>query len=155
MLYIIVPFDTLSVKSRNVLMTPVYKCCQVYTCKDKYTTYGYYLSTFVDTEFPREAMKKGYIYLTLVKVIIEGPAGVGKTCLMHLLLGKTPPSPEQRHSTGCAERAIQVIRVGKEGEKWSEISREEFEEMIAKAVPILYKELKAKGQTMEPLANIL
>ena len=100
-------------------------------------------------------MRKGYVNVTLVKVIIEGPAGVGKTCLMYLLLGKSPPSPEQRHSTGCAERAVRVIRVGKEGEKWSEISRKAFQEMIAEAVPILYQELKAKGKGMDKLAKVL
>ena len=100
-------------------------------------------------------MKKGYVNVTLVKVIIEGPAGVGKTCLMYLLLSKSPPSPEQRRSTGCAERAVRVIRVGKEGEKWSEISEKDFQKMIAEAVPILYQELKAKGKGMEKLANVL
>ena len=100
-------------------------------------------------------MKKGYVNVTLVKVIIEGPAGVGKTCLMYLLLSKSPPSPEQRRSTGCAERAVRVIRVGKEGEKWSEISEKDFQEMIAEAVPILYEELKDKGKGIEELGNVL
>ena len=64
-------------------------------------------------------MKMGYVNVTLVKVIVEGPAGVGKTCLMYLLLSKSPP--QERHSTGCAERAIRVTRVGKEGGEWNEI----------------------------------
>ena len=60
----------------------------------------------------REAMKDGYVVVSLVKVIVEGPAGVGKTCLLNLLLKKPPP--QDRHSTGCAEQAIRLIRVGKE-----------------------------------------
>ena len=91
--------------------------------------------------------------VTLVKVIVEGPAGVGKTCVMYLLLSKSPP--KQRHSTGCAERAIRVIRVGKEGGEWNEISTKEFQEMIAEAVPILYEELRAKGKGLEELENVL
>ena len=91
--------------------------------------------------------------VTLVKVIVEGPAGVGKTCVMYLLLSKSPP--KERHSTGCAERAIRVIRVGKEGGEWNEISTKEFQEMIAEAVPILYKELRAKGKGLEELENVL
>ena len=98
-------------------------------------------------------MKLGYVNITLVKVIVEGPAGVGKTSVIYLLLSKSPP--ENRHSTSCVERAIRVVRVGKEGEKWKEISTEEFEEAIAEAVPILYKELRAKGKGMEELESVL
>ena len=103
--------------------------------------------------FLREAMKQGYVNVTLVKVIVEGPAGVGKTSLMYLLLSRSPP--DKRNSTGCAERAIQVIRVGKEGGEWNEISTKVFREMIAEAVPILYQELKVKGMGMEELNKVL
>ena len=103
--------------------------------------------------FLREAMKQGYVNVTLVKVIVEGPAGVGKTSLMYLLLSRSPP--DKRNSTGCAERSIQVIRVGKEGGEWSEISTKEFQEMIAEAVPILYQELIVKGMGMEELNKVL
>ena len=88
-------------------------------------------------------MKKGYVCVKLVKVIVEGSAGVGKTSLVYLLLSKNPP--EERNSTSCAEQAIRVIRVGKEGEEWSEISTKEFQEMISEAIPILHNELKRKG----------
>ncbi|CAI8049847.1 Mitogen-activated protein kinase kinase kinase 7 [Geodia barretti] len=104
-------------------------------------------------QYIEEAMKQGYVNVTLVKVIVEGPAGVGKTSVIYLLLGIPPP--KDRHSTGCAERAIRVIRVGKEGEKWSEIPAKEFQEMIAEAVPILYEDLKAKGKGMEELDKVL
>ena len=98
-------------------------------------------------------MKDGYVVTTLVKVLVVGPAGVGKTCLLYLLLSKDPP--DQRTSTGCAERSIRVIRIGKESGEWSEIPTKEFEEMIAEAVPVLYEELKAKGKGMEDLADVL
>ena len=98
-------------------------------------------------------MKEGYVVTTLVKVLVVGPAGVGKTCLLYLLLSKDPP--DQRTSTGCAERSIRVIRIGKESGEWSEIPTKEFEEMIAEAVPVLYEELKAKGKGMEDLTEVL
>ena len=94
-----------------------------------------------------EAMKDGYVNVSLVKVIVEGSAGVGKTCLLHLLL-KRPP-PQKRHSTGVAERAIRVIRVWKESGEWNEISTEEFQKMIAEIVPVLYQELRDKKQGEE------
>ena len=105
------------------------------------------------SEYLKEAMKQGYVYVKLVKVVMVGPAGVGKTCLLYLLLSKDPP--DQRTSTGCAERSIRVIRIGKESGEWSEIPTKEFEEMIAEAVPVLYEELKAKGKGMDKLAEVL
>ena len=105
------------------------------------------------SEYLKEAMKQGYVYVKLVKVVVVGPAGVGKTCLLYLLLSKDPP--DQRTSTGCAERSIRVIRIGKESGEWSEIPTKEFEEMIAEAVPVLYEELKAKGKGMDKLAEVL
>ncbi|CAI7994901.1 hypothetical protein GBAR_LOCUS1570 [Geodia barretti] len=110
-------------------------------------------TTEESNEFIKEAMKQGFVVTTLVKVLVVGPAGVGKTCLLYLLLSKDPP--DQRTSTGCAERSIRVIRIGKESGEWSEIPTEEFEEMIAEAVPVLYEELKAKGKGMEDLNEVL
>ena len=89
-----------------------------------------------------EAMKHGHVNVNVVKVIVKGSAGVGKTCLTHLLLDKPPP--QERQSTGCAERSIRVIRVGKEGGEWNEISTNEFQKIIAEAVPVLYKELERR-----------
>ena len=100
-----------------------------------------------------EAMKDGYVNVSLVKVIVEGSAGVGKTCLLNLLL-KRPP-PEKRHSTGVAERAIRVIRVWKESGEWNEISTEEFQKMIAEVVPVLYQELTDKKQGKEEENEVL
>ena len=98
-------------------------------------------------------MKKGYVVVKLVKVIVVGPAGVGKTCLILLLLSKPPP--DKRNSTGCAERSIRVIRIGKEGKEWSEISKEDFQKIIAEAVPILCEDLKKKGKDIGGLAKVL
>ena len=105
------------------------------------------------SEFLRQAMKQGYVVTALVKVLVVGPAGVGKTCLLYLLLSKDPL--ELRTSTGCAERAIQVIRIGQESGDWTEISPKEFQEIIAEAIPVLYKELTAKGGRMNNLEELL
>ena len=105
------------------------------------------------SEFLRSAMKRGYVDTTLVKALVVGPAGVGKTSLLSLLLGRAPP--ETRSSTGCAERAVRVVRIGTESGSWSEISTREFQEMIAEAVPVLYQELRAKGKGIDKLAEVL
>ena len=109
-------------------------------------------SHFTD-EYLREAMKYGYVDLRLVKVLVVGPAGVGKTSLLHLLLGKDPPGT--RSSTACAERAIRVVCIENDSGTWSEISTEEFKEMIAEAVPVLYHELQAKGKDIDKLAKVV
>ena len=106
-------------------------------------------------QFLQDAMKQGYVHVSIVKVTVVGPAGVGKTCLKYLLLSKTPPPPGQRTSTGCAERPIHVIRVGKEGEEWKEIDEAEFEEMIAEAVLILCEKLKKSGKGLGGMINVL
>ena len=99
-----------------------------------------------------EAMKHGHVNVNVVKVIVKGSAGVGKTCLTHLLLDK--PSPQERQSTGCAERSIRVIRVGKEGGEWNEISTNEFQKIIAEAVPVLYKELEKTRRKRKRPADV-
>ena len=99
-----------------------------------------------------EAMKHGHVNVNVVKVIVKGSAGVGKTCLTHLLLDKPPP--QKRQSTGCAERSIRVIRVGKEGGEWNEISPNEFQKIIAEAVPVLYNELDRSRRQRKRLADV-
>ena len=77
-----------------------------------------------------EALKVGYIECELFVAILVGPAGVGKTCLLHLLLGKKPPL--FRSSTGVAESpvTIQIRAVSGSkievflGGKWEEITSE-------------------------------
>ena len=99
-----------------------------------------------------EAMKHGHVNVNVVKVIVKGSAGVGKTCLTHLLLDKPPP--QERQSTGCAERSIRVIRVGKEGGEWNEISTNEFQKIIAEAVPVLYEELERTRRKRKRPADV-
>ena len=104
--------------------------------------------TYSDGEmYLGEAMKHGHVNVNVVKVIVKGSAGVGKTCLTHLLLDKPPP--QERQSTGCAERSIRVIQVGKEGGEWNEISTNEFQKIIAEAVPVLYKELERRQRNIK------
>ena len=54
-----------------------------------------------------EAMDKGFVETSLMKCVIVGAPGVGKTHLIHLLLKRNPP--ELRISTGLAENAVRAI----------------------------------------------
>ena len=100
-----------------------------------------------------EAMKDGYVTVKLVKVLVVGSAGVGKTSLIKLLLDQDPPG--ERNSTGCLERSIRVIRVlcerrEDQEEKWNELPQEELDKMIAEAVPVLVKDLNEKNEKTKP-----
>ena len=71
----------------------------------------------------------------IIKCVISGIAGAGKTCL-ELLLGKKPP--KVRRSTKCAEpiRAVSGTRIQFFDGGWKVVSEEDLEEMIASYVPI-------------------
>lgn len=68
-------------------------------------------------------------------------AGVGKTCLKHLLM-EIPP-PENRHSTPCAEKPTRInirpisaskLKVKAHG-RWNEVSLEELLKLVAELIP--------------------
>ena len=92
-----------------------------------------------------EAMKEGKVKVSVIKVIIVGTAGVGKTCVYHLLLGLPPPDPKKRTSTECATRPVRVIQIvgGKEDEKWE---KADLKKMVTEAVPILCRRLRRYAQ---------
>ena len=101
-----------------------------------------------DASLLAEAMKEGKVNVPVIKVIIVGTAGVGKTCVCHLLLGLPPPDPDERTSTECAKRSVRVIQIigEEEGEKWEEA---DLKQMVAEAVPILCKRLRRHAQQMK------
>ena len=98
-----------------------------------------------DASLLAEAMKEGKVNVSVIKVIIVGTAGVGKTCVYHLLLGLPPPDPKKRTSTECATRPVRVIQIvgGKDNEKWE---KADLKKMVAEAVPILCRRLRRYAQ---------
>jgi GTPase SAR1 family protein len=99
-----------------------------------------------DSSLLAEAMKEGEVVVPVIKVILVGTAGVGKTCVYHLLMGLPPP--KERDSTGCATRPVRVIQIisGEEGEKWKEA---DLKKMLAEAVPILCGRLRKNAHKKE------
>jgi len=78
----------------------------------------------------------------IVKCVISGAAGAGKSCLELLLLGRKPPNI--RRSTGCAEpiRAVSGTRVQFFDGGWKVVSEEELEKMLASYIPIFCDNLE-------------
>ena len=87
------------------------------------------------------AMKKGSVKVYVLKVLVIGPPGSGKTCTKHLLLGVPPP--QRRTSTPIATKAVRAIsfhRLKADGSKivhWEEMDNDKYLEFIAQEVKLL------------------
>ena len=83
-----------------------------------------------------EAMQRGYMEAEIIKVIITGAAGVGKTHLLALLLGLLAPA--LRVSTGCVEKAIRAMAClkfgGRDGD-WIVIDAGMMKTLLANTLP--------------------
>ena len=82
-------------------------------------------------------MKHGYIEVCIIKCLLLGTAGVGKTCLLHLLLDMLPPM--LRQSTACIEQAIRAICMkycrDSEG-NWQKVDSDKLHDLLAGSVKV-------------------
>ena len=96
---------------------------------------------FLATDTLQMAMKKGSIKVYVLKVLVIGPPGSGKTCTKHLLLGLPPP--RRRTSTPIATKAVRAIsfhRLKADGSKivhWEEMDNGKYLNFIAQEVKLL------------------
>ena len=87
----------------------------------------------------KDALKGGFVSAHLMKILIIGSAGVGKTHLFHLL-SNTPP-PDVRQSTPVMKRPVQVIQTTlKSSSSLKSVTDQELYELLASTVN------KAAGQ---------
>ena len=94
-------------------------------------------------------MKKGCIKRKVIKCLIVGAAGVGKTSIKHLLLNKE--LPEKRVSTGVTEnptRAVSIARANmKEDGSWYVMDNDEE---LTKMIAILIKARSHESASTTP-----
>ena len=89
----------------------------------------------------QRAMKEGVTTVAIVKVLLIGPPGSGKTCTKHLLLDLPPPS--KRSSTPIATRvarAISMSRITADGSgsiTWKEMDDKTYLDFIIREVELL------------------
>ena len=108
-------------------------CLYSSTFKNNYLRH-FCTSLTIDTQkLYDEAKSNGYVDRKIIKCLIIGAAGVGKTTIKHLLLGKEPP--EKRVSTPLMEkpvRAVSISRAGYHNGSWCTVeSDEELMKMMA------------------------
>ena len=80
-------------------------------------------------------MKQGYIEVCIIKCLLLGTAGVGKTSLLHLLLDMLPPP--LRQSTACIEQAIRAIcmKYGIDrGGEWQKVDSDGLRDLLAGSI---------------------
>ena len=93
------------------------------------------------TKLVQRAMREGRTKLLIIKALITGPPGVGKTGIRHLLLGLPPPP--SRTSTPLATRATRAIsfyRIKADGSgdvTWTELDDDTYLEFIAEEVKMI------------------
>ena len=97
-----------------------------------------------------EAMKAGFVGVTIIVCVVLGQPGVGKTCIKYLLLDQRPP--HLRSSTICAETPLRIeikrmseARIQTLRGNWKEVKGEEMLETVARMI------LLAEPDTSSPL----
>ena len=93
------------------------------------------------TKLVQRAMREGRTKLLIIKALITGPPGVGKTGIRYLLLDLPPPS--RRTSTPLATRATRAIsfyRIKADGSgdvTWTELDDDTYLKYIAEEVKMI------------------
>ena len=93
------------------------------------------------TKLVQRAMREGSTKVLIVKALIIGPPGVGKTGIRYLLLGLPPPP--RRTSTPLATRATRAIsfyRIKADGSgdlAWAELDGDTYLKYIAEEVKMI------------------
>ena len=93
------------------------------------------------TKLVQRAMREGRTKVLIIKALIMGSPGVGKTSIRHLLLGLPPPP--RRTSTPLATRATRAISFyrikadGSEDVTWTELDDDTYLKYIAEEVKMI------------------
>ena len=98
-------------------------------------------------------MKRGHFELVVDKVIMYGIAGSGKTCSLHVLLGRPPP--DSRSSTPLMKRPVEVMFMSVNDKKeWKVRTREEMRDTVAEIIrsrmPKQQTETQSSGSPASP-----
>ena len=81
----------------------------------------------------QDALKDGYVLASFVKILIIGAAGVGKTHLLRLLFGESPPAVRQ--STPVMERPVQtILTLLKENSTFEKVTDKKLYDLLGQTI---------------------
>ena len=126
----------------NIIACFVLRVHAVLECIHSLTTFMTLDATQLYTQAVQRAMRDGITRVFIIKVLIIGAPGSGKTCLRYLLLGLPPPAT--RTSTPLATRAFRAVsmhRIKADGSgsmsTWKELDDDTYLRFIAEEVKVL------------------
>ena len=104
-----------------------------------------------------QEMKRGHFELVVDKVVMYGIAGSGKTCSLHVLLGRPPP--ENRNSTPLMKRPVEVMFMCVNDKKeWKVRTLEEMRDTVAEIIrsrmPKQQTEAQSSGSPASPASSL-
>ena len=101
---------------------------------------------FIDSRFLHEAIKKGgFVEVTISKVLVQGPALVGKTSVKCLILSQVYDK-DKPYSTGLAELTQTAFQqFGKNKGKWELVSDENIIQMFAEEIKYIIENDKSEN----------
>ena len=100
----------------------------------------------------KDALKDGFVSAKVMKILIIGAAGVGKTHLFHLLLNGAPP--EVRHSTPVMEKPVLVIQTAlRSNSSLKNVTDQELYELLAYTVNTAARLKNAAGRADSPSSS--
>ena len=101
-----------------------------------------------------EAMKAGFVGVTIIVCVVLGQPGVGKTCIKYLLLDQRPP--HLRSSTICAETPLRIeikrmseARIQTLKGNWKEVKGEEMLDTVARMILLAEWDTSRKGTSVK------
>ena len=97
-----------------------------------------------------DALRDGAVTVKITNALIQGEAGVGKTCIKRILCNQGRPS--SRDSTPLADISVHVrdvtdIKVHSHNNKWKEVNEKKMRDIVGAMISGIVREIQAKDST--------
>ncbi|XP_064392770.1 uncharacterized protein LOC135340370 isoform X3 [Halichondria panicea] len=106
-----------------------------------------------------DALRDGIVTVKITNALIQGEAGVGKTCTKRILCNQGPAS--SRDSTPLADISVHVrdvtdVKVHSQNKKWKEVNEEKLQDIVQAMISGVIREMQRKNPPIhENVATII